>query len=151
MNLAPNFTLAEMRRSDLALRHGIDNEPPPDVVGNLRDLAVHVLQPIRDHFDAPVIVSSGYRCLELNTLCGSKIDSQHTKGQAADFEVLGVPNVSVARWVRDCLDFDQACLEFWDPNDPSAGWVHVSYVAGKNRKQPLTITTAGIRLGLPEV
>jgi hypothetical protein len=68
---------------------------------------------------------------------GSRSTSQHAKGEAADFEVPGVANIELARWIRDTLDFDQLILEFHDPDDPTAGWVHCSYRAGGNRKQSL--------------
>jgi zinc D-Ala-D-Ala carboxypeptidase len=55
---------------------------------------------------------------------GSKFTSQHAKGQAADFEVPGVANIELARWIEANLDYDQLILEFYDPNDPAAGWIH---------------------------
>lgn len=143
---AAHFTLPELVKSDLATRHGIINTPPEDVVASLSELARNVLDPIRFHYGKPVFVRSGYRCLELNTLCGSKETSQHTKGEAADIEVPGVSNLALAKWIAANLTTDQCILEF-----PPDGWVHVSYTAkSRNRKQLLTITKDGTFPDLPE-
>lgn len=149
MMLTKNFSLAELVKSQLALRHGIDNTPPAPAIENLRALAVHILQPVRDHYCVPITPSSGYRCLRLNRLLGSADSSQHVKGQAVDFEVPGVSNLALARWIANTLDFDQLILEYHDPADPHSGWVHCSYVGEKNRREILTINTDGVFRGLP--
>lgn len=135
MQLARNFTLAEMVKSQTAARQGIDNTPTdPQIVEALRAVAVSVLQPVRDHFGNPVFVTSGYRCPQLNTAIGGSANSQHMKGQAADFEVAGHSNFAVAEWVRDNLEFDQLILEFYTPGDPHSGWVHCSFLPGDCRR-----------------
>lgn len=135
MLLARNFTLAEMLKSQEAMRRSIDNTPTdPALVDALRALAVNVLQPVREHFGGPVFVTSGYRCPQLNAAIGGSATSQHMKGQAADFEVAGHSNFEVAEWIRDNLEYDQLILEYYTPGDPHSGWVHCSYVAGQCRK-----------------
>ena len=90
------------------------------------------------HFGVPFTLNSGYRCLELNTAIGSSSNSQHCKGQAIDFEIPGVDNDKVARWVKENIDHDQLILEFYDGVDPNSGWIHVSYVSSEeNRNQAL--------------
>lgn len=148
MILSKNFTLEELIKSPIALRKGIDNSPNREARCNLATLVEKILQPVRDHYNAPVNVSSGYRCLELNRVIGSKDTSQHIKGEAADFEVGGAPNITVARWIRDNLDFDQLILEFYNPGVLNSGWVHCSYSAGKNRKEVLTIANGRTLRGL---
>ena len=96
MKLTTNFSLAEMIASQTAARKGIPNNPTPGQIENLKKLCESVLQPIRNHYDAPVIISSGFRSPELCVLIGSSIDSQHAKGQAADLQVSGVDNKSLA-------------------------------------------------------
>ena len=92
MKLSTNFSLKELTASQTAERKGIDNIPSPTHQDNLKSLCTHVLQPVRDHFSCVVSVSSGYRSPELCTAIGSKITSQHAKGEAADFEIFGVSN-----------------------------------------------------------
>ena len=43
-----------------------------------------VLQPLRDVYQKPMTVNSGYRCPELNRIVGGVATSQHVKGEAAD-------------------------------------------------------------------
>ena len=100
-------------------------------------LCKNILQPIRNHFKIPVSISSGYRSAELCEAIGSPSTSQHTKGQAADFELFGIHNKEVSDWIVKNLDYDQCILEFWTPNDPNSGWIHCSYNDAGNRKQYL--------------
>jgi len=128
MNLSEHFTLAEMIQSQTAIRRGIDNSAPADVVDALKALAIHILEPVRQQF-GPVFVSSGYRCPGLNAAVGGAPNSQHVLGQAADILVSGSANLVVARWIRDNTPFDQVIME--------GGWVHASY-GPRDRRQPLT-------------
>jgi zinc D-Ala-D-Ala carboxypeptidase len=145
MRLSQNFTLDELTKSSTALRHGIENIPRQIDVESLAALVENVLQPVRDHH-GPVIVSSGYRCPELNTKIGSKNTSQHVRGQAADFEIMGRDNSEVAKWIYDNLDFDQLILEFYEAGQPRSGWVHCSYVGSEfNRNMALIINSKGVR------
>ena len=137
MKLSANFQLSELVKSQIAERKGISNNPSPTQIDNLKALCVNVLQPIRSHFDAPVLISSGYRSGELCIAIGSKPTSQHAEGKAADIEVYGVDNKELAEWIRDNLEFDQLILEFYLDREPSSGWVHVSWNSGENRNQTL--------------
>jgi zinc D-Ala-D-Ala carboxypeptidase len=137
MQLSTNFSLLELTKSQTAERKGIDNTPSPTHQDNLKLLCMHVLQPVRDHFNRVVSVSSGYRSSELCTAIGSKVTSQHAKGQAADFEIYGLPNKELADWINETLNYDQLILEYWKEKDPNSGWVHCSYKSEENRKQYL--------------
>jgi zinc D-Ala-D-Ala carboxypeptidase len=137
MKLTENFSLEELTKSQTAVRKGIDNTPGPEHQENLKSLCEMILQPIRDHFSRVVTISSGYRSPELCTAIGSKITSQHAKGQAADFEIFGVSNKELADYIDQNLDYDQLILEYWNESDPNSGWVHCSYTDGNNRKQYL--------------
>ena len=143
MKLTTNFSLAELTASQVAARKGIPNNPTAGQIENLKKLCESILQPIRNHYDAPVIISSGYRSAELCINIGSSMNSQHAKGQAADLQVVGVDNKSLAKYIKENLDFDQLILEFYKESEgPHSGWVHVSYVGKENRKQSLTATRA---------
>ena len=138
MRLSPNFTLAELIKSQTAERKSINNNPNEDNIENLQRLCEHVLQPIRDHYGKVVSVSSGFRSPELCVAIGSSTTSQHASGQAADFEIYGVSNKELADYIADNLDFDQLILEYWKPEEPNSGWVHCSYKgADNNRKEYL--------------
>ena len=136
MILSKNFTLKEMTISQTAERNGIPNNPNEDPITNLQNLAQNILQPLRDHYGKAVSVSSGFRSVELCLKVGSSINSQHAKGQAADFEIFGIPNKELALYIDTNLDYDQLILEFWNSEEPNSGWVHCSYKsAEENRKE----------------
>ena len=138
MQLSKNFSLKELTASQTADRHGISNNPSEDHMDNLKKLCDNVLQKVRDHYGKVVSVSSGYRSPELCLKIGSSAKSQHAKGQAADFEIFGVANAELAKYIIDNLDFDQLILEFHNPEEPNSGWIHCSYKnAEDNRKQVL--------------
>ena len=137
MQLSENFSLLELTKSQTATRKGIDNTPSPEHQENLKLLCTHILQPVRDRFERVVSVSSGYRSEELCLAIGSKITSQHAKGQAADFEIYGLSNQKLANYIKENLDYDQLILEYWKKEDPNSGWVHCSYNVNVNRKQYL--------------
>ena len=137
MRLSTNFSLLELTKSQTAERQGIDNTPSTEHQDNLKSLCEMILQPVRDHFNRVVSVSSGYRSEELCIAIGSKITSQHAKGQAADFEIYGLPNKELADWINENLDYDQLILEYWKKEDPNSGWVHCSFNLEGNRKQYL--------------
>tara|TARA_B110000503_G_scaffold100373_1_gene150180 strand:- start:200 stop:658 length:459 start_codon:yes stop_codon:yes gene_type:complete len=137
MKLSANFQLSELIKSQVSERKGIPNNPSPAHIDNLKALCVNVLQPIRSHFESPVLISSGYRSAELCIAIGSKPTSQHASGQAADLEVPGVDNKELAEWVRDTLEFDQLILEFYRDGEPDSGWIHISWNTGENRNQVL--------------
>jgi zinc D-Ala-D-Ala carboxypeptidase len=140
MNLTKNFTLEEMIKSETALRHGMDNTPGENEIGNLKLLCEKVLQPVRDHFGKGVKVNSGFRHPDVNAKVGGSRTSDHTRGQASDIEIPGVPNAELAEWIKDNLEYRQLILEFYTPGVPDSGWVHVSYVAEDNKKEVLTAT-----------
>ena len=78
------FSISELTASATALREGIDNRPPKCAYHLLHVLVDQLLDPIREAWGEPIVVSSGYRCKELNTLIGGVKNSHHLLGCAAD-------------------------------------------------------------------
>ncbi len=137
MKLSENFSLSEFTKSQTATRRGIDNSPTEDHLAALQLLVDNVLQPIREKFGR-VRVTSGYRSVALNKVIGGSATSQHSKGEAADFEVTGLDNFDLAVWISENLEFDQLIIEGYDGKDPNSGWIHCSFKASGNRKSLLT-------------
>lgn len=138
MKLSNNFSLKELTASQTAERKGISNNPSEDHMNALKDLCENVLQKVRDHYGKVVSVSSGYRSPELCVAIGSSVNSQHAKGQAADFEVFGLSNAELCKYIAENLEYDQLILEYHNIGEPNSGWIHCSYRAdGENRKQIL--------------
>ena len=126
--LTPNFNLDEFIISQAAERFGYNNSPNEQVISNLRDLCIHVLQPLREIVRIPVVISSGYRSPTVNAVIGGQYHSQHLEGKAADFSVPGMTLSEVFNTVYKYLPYDQLIYEF-------GRWIHVSYNGTKNRYQ----------------
>jgi len=77
------FTLEEL----CTTKTGITNIPSWQAVENLKALVNNVLDPIREDWGKPIIVTSGFRCKAVNDKVGGVATSQHTKGQAADLDI----------------------------------------------------------------
>lgn len=130
-----------MTFSDTAIRKGIENNPSTEHIVNLVNVCCNILQPVRDHFKKSVNINSGYRSVKLCEAVGSSSKSQHARGEAADYEIYGLSNYDLAKWVYENLEYDQLILEFFDPEgDPNSGWVHTSFTKDSvNRQQALII------------
>lgn len=138
MQLSKNLALAEMIISSEAKRKGISNIPTEEHIANMKKLAINVFQPIREHFNSPIYISSGYRSSSLNKAIKGSSSSQHCSGEAMDIDMDGttISNAQIFNWIKNNLVFDQMIWEFGTDANPD--WVHVSYEStGKQRKQIL--------------
>ena len=64
---------------------------------------VMVLETIRAHFGAPVVIHSGYRTPQYNAKVGGASHSQHCYGTAADIVVRGKTPAQVAAYARQLM------------------------------------------------
>lgn len=130
------FTLEELTKSSTATRKRIKNVPNKEQEQNLIDLIDNILDPLREAYGKPIIVTSGFRSQELNTAIGGVRNSQHMNGQAAD--IRSVPdtiqeNKKIFELAQELkLPYDQLLDEY------NYNWIHVSY-SPKNRRQVLHI------------
>ena len=143
MQLSPHFTLAELSHSNTATRLGIDNTPLAEEIANLEILS-QGLEQVRTKLDSrPILISSGFRCLELNRALKSKDTSYHTVGLAADFTCPSFGNIhEVMRALADSsIQFDQLILEF-------GFWIHLAFPkqGEKPRRQMMRIGKSGVLL-----
>lgn len=130
MKLTKNFTINELTYSVTAQANKIDNRPSVEVINNLKALCENILQPLRDYLGCAVIITSGYRCRDLNKKIGGAANSQHLKGEAADFVCPNKNLKEVFCWIKNNLPYDQLLYEF----NSKDVWIHVSYrVCGVNR------------------
>ncbi len=81
MQVTKNFKLSELEFSDSI---------PPELVANAVELLQN-LQIIREHFQKPIIIISGYRSPTRNSAVGGADKSQHLHAKAADIKIAGVP------------------------------------------------------------
>ena len=134
--LSKNFTLQELTVTGT----GLPNKPTETETANLQALVTNVLQPLRDLYDKPIKVNSGYRSAAVNRAIGGATNSQHSKGEAADLDA--ADNASLFLLIRQFLPFDQLIWEGGTDTQPD--WVHVSFRAsGNNRKQVLRMKVVG--------
>ena len=124
-----HFNLSEFFRSSTAAKNGIKNEPSSDetatIVRNINLLVDNVLDPVRDMVNTPIIITSGYRCPQVNRLVGGVDNSQHMSGCAADFHVMGFTPAmmyEVFLYIFNTLEYDQ--LIYYRGKNI----IHVSYV-----------------------
>lgn len=145
--LSPNFTWREMLHSDTARREGISNQPSLFAASNLTRLAYQGLEPVRSHFGKSITPSSGYRSPALNLAIGGSLTSNHSVGCACDFEIIGVDNFEVAKWITKNIDiFDEVILEAYTGGN--TGWIHLAIRPENNRRKILTWDRKTYKKGL---
>ena len=122
------FTITELTSSATALREGIDNRPNKCAYHLLHVLVQQLLDPIREACGEPIVVSSGYRCKQLNELVGGAKHSHHLLGCAAD--IIAGNRADHRRLFRLIQQMQQeGRIRFPQLIWGSDGrWIHISYV-----------------------
>lgn len=141
IQLSPHFKLSEFENSSTARARGINNKVPEKLIPSLRNLCTEVLEPLRAIVKEPIIISSGYRCPQLNAAVGGSKTSQHMNGEACDIHLTDMKKLRM--WFSHLMDsqFDQLIMERSTPTS-SHYWIHVSCKPdpSKNRHQVLYLT-----------
>ena len=135
-------------RDALLAEKGIPNTPLEKHITAMKNLAVRCLEPTRQHFGLPILVTSGFRSVLLNTEVKGASNSQHMAGEAADITIprkywpfCYTCQEQIARllftWMKNNIDLDQLILE----HSGLSWWVHVSCRVNfrHNRHQKLKI------------
>ena len=130
------FKIREFTRSDIAKRNNINNTPSKQEEENIVLLVDNILDPLREAYGKPIVVTSGFRCDRLNSLVKGSKKSQHRTGQASDTRTLEDTKEENKKLfdliIKLNLPFDQLINEY------DYDWIHVSY-SSRNRKQILHI------------
>ena len=122
------FKWEEIIRSNTADKYKIDNTPTDDVVNNLEH-TLQALNEIRKGYGKPIIITSGYRCKELNAKVGGKPNSKHLKGLAVDL-----------KWDDNLIDFIIKNCQFdklIKEESNTTKWIHLEPLG--NRKTVLDL------------
>jgi zinc D-Ala-D-Ala carboxypeptidase len=138
MKISEHLTLKEVTKSNTADRLDIDNTPTQEHLENLKIVAEKIFEPIRNHFNIPIGVSSGYRSEALNKAVKGSKTSHHCKGMALDIDADmygGVTNKEIFEFIRNNLEFTQLIWEYGTDEEPN--WVHVGYDPNNLKKQLL--------------
>lgn len=124
------FTIKELCKSNTAESKNIDNTPSDNVVTNLTRLVDNVLDPLREWYNKPIYINSGYRCKKLNKAVGGVSNSYHLKGMAADIDMGNKDdNQPLFDYIKDNLSFTELG---WEGN---GRWIHVAYDPDKLDKE----------------
>lgn len=129
------FTFAEFSRSDTAKRLGIDNTIPESAKGAIEQLVDKVLDPLRESWGRPLVITSGYRCPKLNSAVGGSKTSHHVKGMAADISTGN--KADNKRLYNLVIALNLPFTQLINENDYS--WVHISYDPNNVKRQTLSL------------
>lgn len=129
------FTIAELCASSTATAKGIDNTPTPGITQNLERLVANVLDPLREAWGKPIVVTSGYRCPELNKAVGGAKNSHHMQGMGADISTGN--KVDNRRLFQKILDLGLPFTQLID--EKGFSWIHVSYDTSNLKRQVLKL------------
>ena len=136
MNLSENFTLEELTASYTARSRKINNTPNEMQIENLTRLCVEILQPIRNHWGNPLIVTSGFRSPELNMVVGGSATSQHLKGEAVD--IISYDTRKLWKLITEMIKKGEIRVgQLIDEKNLS--WIHISLPSGTRLNQTLRL------------
>lgn len=122
------FSLQELTKSSTASRYHIDNTPSAEIIQNLQYGVDMVLDPLRRLYGKPIIITSGYRCPELNKKVGGVANSWHTQGNAADIHVSSLTEATkIFSNLQKIPSVDTALFE----HSTSGQWLHVQWNMNK--------------------
>ena len=122
------FTLRELTKSSTASRNNIDNTPSGEIIQNLQYGVDMVLDPLRRLYGKPIVITSGYRCTELNKRVGGVAKSWHTQGNAADIHVSSLAEASkIFSNLQKIPSVDTALFE----HSKNGQWLHVQWNMSK--------------------
>lgn len=126
MQLTPHFSLAELTITEVRTMADLNRRKAAEALPALTALA-QLLEGVRTLLGGkPIVVHSGFRCTELNSLIGGSPTSQHRKGEAADFHVVGMPIREAFDKIRlSTASYGQCILEDGD-GDGVFTWIHLS-------------------------
>ena len=128
--MTEHFSKEEFTRSETADRLVIDNTLPDDLIETAK-YTLSRLEEIRQVYGKPIIITSGYRCQELNKAIGGKPNSQHLKAEAVDLK--WAPNLY--KLIRDRFSFDQLIIE----KNSRTKWIHLSFKLSNERNQSFNL------------
>lgn len=151
MKLSDNFSLEEMTSSSVASNCGIKNIPNTTDIKYITELITSVLQPIRNAYNQPITISSGYRSTLLNKKIGGASNSDHLYGCAADIQTKS-NTLSENKKLWDIIislknSGKLKCRQIiWEYGKKGVGpkWIHISINNKYNSKKDNQIVYIGI-------
>lgn len=139
MQLSKHFSYEEMTRTQVRA----PNDPGPVETEALKKLLAFIMEPAREMV-GPIWITSGYRSWNVNARIGGASQSQHCRGEAADWVPMEMGLKEAFRKIMQSeIPYDQLIFEV--PNGLQRGWIHTSYNtrAPRQRRQVLICTGPG--------
>lgn len=133
------FKESELTYSATAKKYNIDNTPTEEVKEHIEEL-IDVLDGVREKWGSAIIVSSGYRCPELNEKAGGVKTSGHLTGYAVDLVPANNQKMKLFEFMKEYFkdkEFDELLLE----KNSKSTWIHfcLKSIQGKQRKKVKTL------------
>ena len=137
--LSEHFSLGEFTKSNS--HPEVYNIPSHEAIANLKRLCKW-LEVLRERYNAPIIINSGYRSPQLNKKIGGVANSNHLTGCAVDIRVSGMEQL--IRYAAILLDFAEESHQDFDElliekNRYGAIWLHFAVRPSGNRRKILFI------------
>ena len=130
------FKMKELSHSDTAVSVRIDNTPTAAAVPLMVELIDRVLDPIREKWQSPIYITSGYRCAALNKKVGGVENSYHTRGMAADITAKSV-FYNTALYTEIRILHDKGLIPLTECYMERQGlYIHVAYDPSNVKPQP---------------
>ena len=131
MNLSNSFSLGQLTFSETAIRKGLSNDPSPEQIANLTELA-QSLERVQDFLGHSIIIHSAFRSPKVNAAVGGSSTSAHMEGYAADIVCpgFGAPLEVCKAIAGSEIPYDQIIYEY-------ESWCHFS-CAPQTRKMVLS-------------
>ena len=126
--ITDHFSYNEFIRSTTAEQRHIDNTMPKRYNANLVTLCEKVLEPIRQEYGKPIIITSGYRCEKLNKAINGAKTSDHKFGAACDCVAQDGDNLKLWNVVMKMVKEGKLdCRQIiWEYGDKQPNWIHLS-------------------------
>ena len=142
MKLSEHFTLAELCKTSVKTADG--NIPSHVHIENLKNLCENWLEPLRQRYNKPILINSGFRSEAVNKAIGGVKGSNHLTGCAVDIRVTGPEQaIRYACILLDIADeskrdYDELLIE----RSPKGGhWLHFAVRPRDNRRKVRFIQT----------
>ena len=141
MKLSDHFTIGELTKTSAM---GIDNTPSHAAVLNLKNLCENWLEPLRQRYNKPILINSGFRSEAVNKAIGGVKGSNHLTGCAVDIRVTGIEQaIRYACILLDIADeskrdYDELLIE---RSPKGTYWLHFAVRPSGNRKKVRFIQT----------
>ena len=139
--LSQHFSLGELTKTSAK---GVDNTPSHAAVLNLKNLCENWLEPLRQRYNKPILINSGFRSEAVNKAIGGVKGSNHLTGCAVDIRVTGIEQaIRYACILLDISakyerDYDELLIE----RSPKGGyWLHFAVRPKENRRKVRFIQT----------